>query len=193
VCIVRVVAIIAMFPELTRCHAVQVMHESFASYPSLPIGLPMLAGRWALGPSVSAWAAHVGVRTPSTARDSYSGQERIKGMKSTRWIQTPILLPSCTRLFIFFLRFWASKFSPPIATMASHLPRSRLCTKADLVVLRRVLGLQSPGYDDWVRCGAFPLVPLQPGELAFFSCYAVVGLVPPISSFLLTLLEFYGL
>jgi hypothetical protein len=29
------------------------VRESFASHPSSPIGLPMLAGRWALGPSVS--------------------------------------------------------------------------------------------------------------------------------------------
>jgi hypothetical protein len=47
-------------------------------------------------------------------------------------------------------------------------------------------------YDDWVRCGAFPLINLQTGELVF-SCYTAVGLMPSISSFLLTLLEFYGL
>jgi hypothetical protein len=37
------------------------------------------------------------------------------------------------------------------------------------------------------------LVNLKPGELVFFSCYAAAGLVPPVSPFLLTLLEFYGL
>jgi hypothetical protein len=76
--------------------------------------------------------------------------------------------------------------------MASHLRCSRLRTKAGLVVLRRVLGWQSPVYDDWVRCGTFPLINLQTGELVF-SCYTAVGLMPSISSFLLTLLEFYGL
>jgi hypothetical protein len=77
--------------------------------------------------------------------------------------------------------------------MASHLPHSRLRTKADLVVLRRVLGWQSPGYDSRVRCSAFPLTNLQPGEIVFFSCYAVAGLVLPMYPFLLSLLEFYGL
>jgi hypothetical protein len=43
-CIVGVMAIIAMFHELMQCHAVRVMHKSFASYPSLPIGSPVLAG-----------------------------------------------------------------------------------------------------------------------------------------------------
>jgi hypothetical protein len=37
-----------------------------------------------------------------------------------------------------------------------------------------------------------PLVNLQLGEFIYFSCYAAVGLVPPVSSFLFTLLEFYG-
>jgi hypothetical protein len=69
-------------------------------------------------------------------------------MESTRWIHTPILLPSCAHLFILFLPFWASKFLPPIATMASHLPHSHLRTKANLVVLRRMLEWQSLGYDN---------------------------------------------
>jgi hypothetical protein len=114
-------------------------------------------------------------------------------MESTGWIHAPIVLPSCAHLFIFFLQFWGSKFSPPIVAMASHLPHSCLHTKADLVVLTRVLRWQSLGYDAWVRCDAFPFVNLQPGELVFFSCYAAAELVPPISSLLLTLLEFYGL
>jgi hypothetical protein len=44
-----------------------------------------------------------------------------------------------------------------------------------------------------MRRSAFPLVILQPVEFIFFSCYAAAGLVPPVSSFLFTLLEFYGL
>jgi hypothetical protein len=61
------------------------------------------------------------------------------------------------------------------------------------VVLRRMLRWQSLGYDNWVRCSAFPLINLQSGKLVFFSYYAAIGLVPPTSPFLLTLLEFYGL
>jgi hypothetical protein len=65
--------------------------------------------------------------------------------------------------------------------------------KADLAVLRQVLRWQSPGYDNWVWCGTFSLVNLQPRELVFFTCYAATGPVLSMSSFLLTLLEFYGL
>jgi hypothetical protein len=42
-------------------------------------------------------------------------------------------------------------------------------------------------------CGTFLLINLQPGEFIFFSCYVTAGLVPTVSSFLFTLLEFYGL
>jgi hypothetical protein len=45
----------------------------------------------------------------------------------------------------------------------------------------------------WMRCGNFPLINLQPGEFIYLSCYATVGLVPSVSSFLFMLLEFYGL
>jgi hypothetical protein len=41
--------------------------------------------------------------------------------------------------------------------------------------------------------GTFLLVNLQLGEFVFFSCYAMAVLVLPVSSFLFTLLEFYGL
>jgi hypothetical protein len=34
---------------------------------------------------------------------------------------------------------------------------------------------------------------LRPGEFVFFACYVAAGLTPLVSSFLLTLLEFYGL
>jgi hypothetical protein len=34
---------------------------------------------------------------------------------------------------------------------------------------------------------------MGPGNFVFFAAYALVGLVPPLSSFFLTLLEYYGL
>jgi hypothetical protein len=37
------------------------------------------------------------------------------------------------------------------------------------------------------------LANLEPGDFVFFSVYALAGLVPPLSSFFLVLLEFYGL
>jgi hypothetical protein len=42
-------------------------------------------------------------------------------------------------------------------------------------------------------CGTLPLVNLRPREFIFFSFYVTAGLVPLVSSFLLMLLEFYGL
>jgi hypothetical protein len=59
--------------------------------------------------------------------------------------------------------------------------------------MRRLPGWQSPGFDGWMRRGTFALVNLQLGEFIYFSCYVAVGLVPPASSFLFMLLEFYGL
>jgi hypothetical protein len=34
---------------------------------------------------------------------------------------------------------------------------------------------------------------MRPGDFIFFTAYALAGLVPPLSSFFLTLLEYYGL
>jgi hypothetical protein len=50
-----------------------------------------------------------------------------------------------------------------------------------------------PGFDGWRRRDTSLLINLQPGDFIFFSYYAVAGVVPPVSSFLFTLLEFYGL
>jgi hypothetical protein len=44
-----------------------------------------------------------------------------------------------------------------------------------------------------MRRNTLPLINLQPGEFVYFSCYALAGLVPPVSSFIFTLLEFYEL
>jgi hypothetical protein len=77
--------------------------------------------------------------------------------------------------------------------MVSNLPCSHLRSEDDLRRLRRVLGWQSPGFDGWMRHGTFLLINLHQGKFIFFTCYATAGLVPPMSSFLFTLLEFYGL
>jgi hypothetical protein len=56
-----------------------------------------------------------------------------------------------------------------------------------------LLGWQSPEFNRWMRRGTFPLMNLEPGEFIYFCCYATIGLVSPVSFFLFTLLEFYGL
>jgi hypothetical protein len=87
----------------------------------------------------------------------------------------------------------SAAFLPPLAAMVSILPRSRFRVSVDLVVLRRVLGWHALGYDNWLRCSVPSLSNLRPREFVFFACYAAAGLMPLISSFLLTLLEFYGI
>jgi hypothetical protein len=77
--------------------------------------------------------------------------------------------------------------------MASNLSCSCLRSEDDLRTRRRVLVWQSPGFDGRMQHGTFPLINLQPVEFVFFTCYAAAGLVPPVSSFLFTLLEFYRL
>jgi hypothetical protein len=77
--------------------------------------------------------------------------------------------------------------------MTSNFPRSRFRTLANLVALKQVLGEQAPGYEGWLRCSVGSPSNLRPGEFTFFACYATAGLVPSVSSFLFTLLEFYGL
>jgi hypothetical protein len=59
--------------------------------------------------------------------------------------------------------------------------------------LRRLMGWQAPGFEHRLRRGVTPLANLEPGDFVFFSTYALAGLVPPLSSFFLVLLEFYGL
>jgi hypothetical protein len=44
-----------------------------------------------------------------------------------------------------------------------------------------------------MRCRSIPLIDLQPDEFVFFASYALVGLTFLASSFLFTLLEYYGL
>jgi hypothetical protein len=74
--------------------------------------------------------------------------------------------------------------------MASSLPTSRYQSENDLRALRKTIGWQSPRYDSKMRCRMLSLA--QPGDFVYFSAYALAGLVPPFSSFLV-LLEHYGL
>jgi hypothetical protein len=61
------------------------------------------------------------------------------------------------------------------------------------VSLRWLMGWQAPGFEHRLKRGVMPLANLAPGDFVFFSVYALAGLVPPVSSFFLMLLEFYGL
>jgi hypothetical protein len=80
---------------------------------------------------------------------------------------------------------------PPLTAMASSLPTSCYQSENDLRALRKAIGWQSLGYDLKMRHGMLSLA--QPGNFIYFSTYALAGLMPPLSSFFLVLLEHYGL
>jgi hypothetical protein len=75
--------------------------------------------------------------------------------------------------------------------MAAELPPSRFKTTGSLASLRRLMGWQAPDLTCKVKSGAASLTNMRPGDFVFFVAYALVGLVPPLSSFL-ALLEYYG-
>jgi hypothetical protein len=77
--------------------------------------------------------------------------------------------------------------------MAVELPPSRFKTTGSLASLQRLMGWQAPGLACKVKSGAASLANMRPGDFVFFAVYALAGLVPPLSSFFLTLLEYYGL
>jgi hypothetical protein len=77
--------------------------------------------------------------------------------------------------------------------MAVELPPSRFKTTGFLASLRQLMGWQAPGLACKVKSGAASLANLRSGDFVFFMAYALAGLVPPQSSFFLTLLEYYRL
>jgi hypothetical protein len=76
--------------------------------------------------------------------------------------------------------------------MAVELPPSWFKTTGSLASPRWLMGWQAPGLVCKVKSGAASLANMRPGDFVFFTAYALVRLVPPLSSFL-TLLEYYGL
>jgi hypothetical protein len=77
--------------------------------------------------------------------------------------------------------------------MAAELPPSRFMTTGSLASQRWLMGWQAPGLILKLKHGAVSLAHTRLGDLVFFAAYALAGLVPPLSSFFLTLLEYYEL
>jgi hypothetical protein len=77
--------------------------------------------------------------------------------------------------------------------MAAELPPLRFKTTGSRASQRRLMGWQAPGLACKVKSGAASLANMRPGDFIFFAAYSLAGLVPPLSSFFLTLLEYYGL
>jgi hypothetical protein len=59
--------------------------------------------------------------------------------------------------------------------------------------VRRLLGWSAPAQVGKIRASKIPLRDLAAGEFVLFNSYIMCGLVPPISSFFLLLLEEFGL
>jgi hypothetical protein len=137
------------------------------------------------------------VWAPSTVPDGlpFAGEDK-QGVESAIRIHTSILLSSCTRLFC-LLFSCASWFllnpRPPSIAMAVELPPSRFRTTGSLASLRRLMGWQAPGLTSKLKHGVASLANMGPRDFIFFAVYALAGLVPPLSSFFLKLLEYYGL
>jgi hypothetical protein len=77
--------------------------------------------------------------------------------------------------------------------MAAELPPSRFKMTGSLASLWWLMGWQAPGLACKVKSGAASLANMRPGDFVFFTTYTLVGLLPPLSSFFLTLLEYCGL
>jgi hypothetical protein len=77
--------------------------------------------------------------------------------------------------------------------MASLPFPRRFQTQDQLDAVRRLLGWTAPANVGKVKAGEVPLRELAAGEFVLFNSYIMCGLVPPISSFFLLLLEEFGL
>jgi hypothetical protein len=69
----------------------------------------------------------------------------------------------------------------------------RFQSQTQLDSVRRLLGWSVPAQAGKIRAGKIPLRDLAAGEFVLFNSYIMCGLVPPISSFFLLLLEEFGL
>jgi hypothetical protein len=77
--------------------------------------------------------------------------------------------------------------------MAAELPPSWFKMTGSLASLRWLMGWQAPALASKVKNGAASLANMRPGDFIFFVAYALTGLVPPLSSFFLMILEYCGL
>jgi hypothetical protein len=96
-----------------------------------------------------------------------------------------ISFTSCTSWFLHTPR-------PSFTAMVAELPPSRFKTTGSLASLWRLMGWQAPGLAPELKHGDGPLDNMRSGDFIFFAAYALAGLLPPLSSFLM-LLEYYGL
>ena len=77
--------------------------------------------------------------------------------------------------------------------MSSELEATRFNSDEAVMKVRRLIGWQGEAFDDVVRCGVNPHNRLKKGEIILFTGHAFAGLALPLSSFMLMLLEVFGL
>jgi hypothetical protein len=77
--------------------------------------------------------------------------------------------------------------------MAAELTPSQFKTTGSLTSLRRLMGWHAPDLAPKLKHGVASLANMGLEDFVFFVTYALAGLVLPLSSFFLTLLEYYGL
>jgi hypothetical protein len=114
-------------------------------------------------------------------------------MEPSVQIHTPILLPFTPISFVSCTSWLFHNLRPPSTTMATELPSSWFKTTGSLASLRWLMGWQAPGLMPKLKNGVASLANMRPGDFIFFVAYALAGLVPPLSSFFLMLLEYYRL
>ena len=78
-------------------------------------------------------------------------------------------------------------------TMSSELEATRFNSDEAVMKVRRLIGWQGEAFDEVVRCGVKPQNRLKKGEVILFTGHALAGLALPPSSFMLMLLEVFGL
>jgi hypothetical protein len=104
-------------------------------------------------------------------------------------IHTLILLPFAHISFAFCTCF-PPRSSATVHRMAAELPPSRFKMMGSLASLRGLMGWQASGLTCKVKSGAASLANMRPKDFIFFTAYAMAGLVPLLSSFFLTMLEY---
>jgi hypothetical protein len=104
-----------------------------------------------------------------------------------------LLLPLALIYFASYTSWFLHSPRPSLSAMAAELPPLRFKTMASLASLRWLMGWQAPGLAPKLKHGAASLGNMRPWDFIFFAMYALAGLVPPLSSFFLTLLKYYGL
>jgi hypothetical protein len=154
----------------------------------------LTSGAWALIQRLAELGARLGHQASRPMDCRFVREDKYRE-EPTEWIHNshpPSILRtfSCTpcfpTLFVFFLTYTQHQ-----STMAAELPSLRFRSFGSLTSLRRLMGWQAPGFEHRLKREVVPLANLALGDFIFFSAYALAGLVPPVSSFFLMLLEFY--